>query len=62
MTARIHVDERVESFVKLGHCTLEQRTPEVSMHVDYDQGDIDDALRTLNAIYLSVVAQMEETR
>lgn len=62
MTARIHVDERVESFVKLGHCTLEQRTPEVSMHVDYDQGDIDDALRTLNAIYLSVVAQIEETR
>ena len=62
MSARIHVDERVESFVKLGHCTLEQKTPEVSMHVEYDQGDIDDALRTLDAAYRSVVAQMEETR
>ena len=62
MTARINVDERVDSFVKLGHCTLEQKTPEVSMHVEYDQGDIDDALRTLDAAYRSVVAQMEETR
>ena len=62
MSARIHVDEHIESFIKLGHCTLDQKTPEVSMHVDYDQGDIDDALRTLDAVYLSVVAQMEETR
>ena len=62
MTARIHVDEHIESFVKLGHCTLEQKTPEVSIHVDYDQGAIADALRTLDALYLSVVAQMEETR
>ena len=59
MTARIHVDEHIESFIKLGHCTLDQKTPEVSMHVEYDQGDIDDALRTLDAVYLSVVAQME---
>lgn len=62
MSARVHVDEHVDSFVKLGHCTLEQRTPEVSMHVEYDQGDIDDALRTLGAAYLSVIAQIKETR
>lgn len=62
MTARIHVDERVESFIKLGHCTLDQKTPEVSMHVEYDQGDIDDALRVLAATYRSIVAQIEETR
>ena len=62
MSARIHVDERIESFIKLGHCTLDQKTPEVSMHVEYDQGDIDDALLTLDAAYRSVVAQMEGTR
>ena len=62
MSARIHVDERIESFIKLGHCTLGQKTPEVSMHVEYDQGDIDDALRTLDAAYRSSVAQIEETR
>ena len=62
MTARIHVDERVDSFVKLGHCTLGQKTPEVSMHVEYDQGDIDDALLVLAAAYRSIVAQIEETR
>ena len=62
MTARIHVDEHIESFVKLGHCTLEQKTPEVSIHVEYDQSDIDDALRTLAAAYRSIVAQIEETR
>ena len=62
MSARIHVDERIESFIKLGHCTLEQKTPEVSMHVEYDQGDIDDALRVLAAAYQSIVAQIEETR
>lgn len=62
MTARIHVDENIESFIKLGHCTLDQKTPEVSIHVEYDQGDIDDALRALDAAYRSIVAQIEETR
>ena len=62
MSARIHVDENIESFIKLGHCTLDQKTPEVSIHVEYDQSDIDDALRTLAAAYRSIVAQIEETR
>jgi len=62
MSARIHVDERIESFIKLGHCTPNQKTPEVSTHVEYDQGDIDDALRALDAAYRSIVAQIEETR
>ena len=62
MSARIHVDENIESFIKLGHCTLDQKTPEVSIHVEYDQGDIDDALRALDAAYRSIVAQTEETR
>ena len=62
MSARIHVDERIESFIKLGHCTLDQKTPEVSMHVEYDQGDIDDALLVLAAAYQSIIAQIEETR
>ena len=62
MSARIHVDEHIESFVKLGHCTLDQKTPEVSIHVEYDQGDIDDALLVLAAAYQSIIAQIEETR
>ena len=62
MSARIHVDDRIESFVKLGHCTLDQKTPEVSIHVEYDQGDIDDALLVLAAAYQSIIAQIEETR
>lgn len=62
MSARIHVDENIESFIKLGHCTLDQKTPEVSIHVEYDQGDIDDALLVLAAAYQSIIAQIEETR
>ena len=62
MTARIHVDEHIKSFTKLRQCPPNQKTPEVSIHVEYDQGDIDDALRTLAAAYRSIVAQIEETR
>lgn len=62
MTARIHVDETIDSFTAVGYCTPTRSTPQIDLHVEYDHGDTDRALTCLQSAYRSAVAQIEETR